>query len=170
MSKQGLDGQAPPTIDAIHWRHRVPIGMGGYAMVYHVAPGLVAKVGRIDLEEVEVQRDFATCGHALPVYDYRAQVDLPQIVTREVCPRHGPRRDILPDGQDCLCGEWLDVLLMPEADVTEIDSTNPVIKAFMDAITAECLTRHERAWDARPSNVAWYHDRLVALDFGEESA
>ena len=32
----------------------------------------------------------------------------------------------------------------------------------------DCQTQLDRAWDARPANVAYYQGRLVALDFGEE--
>jgi hypothetical protein len=104
-------------IASIEWTDCEWIGLGGYAVVYRVAPGVAAKVGRIEPEEVEAQRHFARQGLALPVWDYRSSWPVPKRIDREVCPVHGLRREILPAGYTCTCGSQEHaVLLMPEAD------------------------------------------------------
>jgi hypothetical protein len=160
-----------PTVAEIDWEARQRLGMGGFAVVYRVAPGVAAKVGQmgaIDPNEVEAQRYFARRFLALPVWDYQAGCHLPLAVNREVCPRHGVRREILRPGQSCACGRPLDVLLMPEADPTWVDTSSAEYRAFVMFFARDCQTQLGRAWDARPANVAYYQGRLVALDFGEE--
>jgi hypothetical protein len=156
----------------IDWSECVPAGMGGYAVVYRVAPGVVAKVGRIEPEEVAAQRHFARQGLALPVFDYRAGWPVPERIDREVCPLHGLRQELLPPaaGYACTCG-WLvhDMLLMPEADAAPLDPTSIEYRAFVLGFSRDCEGQLGRLWDARPANVARYRGRLVALDFGEES-
>jgi hypothetical protein len=65
-------------------------------------------------------------GLALAVCDYRAQIELPQHIRRQFCPKHGPRRSFLPGGfEDCTCGDaLLDVLLMREGDL-DVDHNSP---------------------------------------------
>jgi hypothetical protein len=159
-------------IATVEWAECEWIGLGGYAVVYRVAPGVAAKVGRIEPEEVEAQRHFARQGLALPVWDYRASWQVPERIDREVCPVHGLRREILPPaaGNFCTCGSLEHaVLLMPEADDDPIDTRSTVYRAFLLGFLRDCELQLGRIWDARPANVARYRGRLVALDFGEES-
>ena len=157
-----------PTVTEIDWEARQHLGMGGFAVVYRLAPGVAAKVGRIEPAEVEAQRYFARQFLALPVWDYQAGCRVPLAVSQEVCPRHGLRREILPSGQSCACGQPLDVLVMPEADPTWVDTSSAEYRAFVMFFGRDCQTQLDRIWDARPANVTYYQGRLVALDFGEE--
>lgn len=154
----------------IDWSKCEPAGMGGYAVVYRVAPGLVAKVGRIEPEEAAAQRHFARQGLALPVFDYHADWPVPERIDRELCPLHGLRQEILPEGYHCTCGSLAHaVLLMPETDDAPVDPASVEYRAFVLGFSRDCLQQLSRLWDARPANVARYQGRLVALDFGEES-
>jgi hypothetical protein len=154
-------------ITDIDWSKRAPIGMGGYAVVYRVAHGIVAKVGHIEPEEAEVQRHFARQALALPVLDYREAWPVPDLIDREVCPVHGLRREILPEGYTCTCGSNHGVLLMPEADLS-VDPTSTEYRAFVMGFSRDCEQQLGHTWDARPANVACYRGDLVALDFGAE--
>jgi hypothetical protein len=159
----------------IDWSERAPIGLGGYAVVYRVAPGIVAKVGHIGPEEAAAQRHFSGQALALPVLDYREACPelverawpLPDAIDREVCPVHGLRREILPEGYTCTCGSNHAVLLMPEAELS-VDPTSPEYRAFVMGFSRDCEQQLGHFWDARPANVARYQGNLVALDFGEE--
>lgn len=173
QAQRKLDGAtravAPDRIAAINWQRRTIIGGGGLASVYRVAPGVAAKVGEIKPEEVEAQRHFARQGMALPVLDYQAAVELPAKVSREACPVHGHRREFLPEGYDCTCGQPRAVLLMPTADDNALeDVSREELQAFMMGFSRDCEQQLGHCWDARPANVARYQGRLVALDFGEE--
>jgi len=160
-----------PTIANIDWSKCIPIGMGGLAVVYRVSPGLAAKVGRIEPAEAAAQRHFARQGLALPVLDYVAEWPVPGHIGREVCPRHGLRREILPPaaGYPCACGSDQAVLLMPEADDAPLDPDSTEYRAFTLGFLRDCAAQLGLYWDARPANVARYRGRLVALDFGEEN-
>lgn len=155
-------------ISQINWKRRKIIGGGGFAVVYQVAPGVVAKVGQIGQKEVEAQRYFARQKLALPVLDYQPEAELPAKVSREVCPIHGPRKKILPeDGYVCTCNSAQAVLLMPLADSTDGVSIDE-IRGFLTGFSRDCEQQLGHYWDARPANVACYQGRLIALDFGEE--
>lgn len=157
-------------VAVIEWAEAEWIGLGGYAVVYRIVPGVAAKVGRIKPKEAEAQRHFARQGLALPVWDYRAGCQVPERVDREICPVHGLRREILPEGLACTCGSpQHDVLLMPEADGAPVDPNSTECRAFMICFSQDCERQLGLLWDARPANVAYYQGRLVALDFGEES-
>lgn len=159
-----------PTIAAIDWDQADRIGMGGYAVVYRVGPGVVVKVGRVKPEEVEAQRYWARRLLALPVWDYRPKGPVPARIAQELCPVHGIRREILPEGAPCSCDvEHHDLLLMPEADNAPVDTKSQAYRAFVMFFSRDCEQQLGHYWDARPSNVASYQGRLVALDFGEES-
>ncbi|MCQ3980771.1 MAG: hypothetical protein DPW09_45810 [Anaerolineae bacterium] len=165
---QTIPKQSVGKISQINWKRRKIIGGGGFALVYQVAPGVVAKVGQIGQKEVEAQRHFARQQQALPVLDYQAEVELPARVSREVCPIHGPRKKILPeDGYLCTCNSPRSVLLMPLADSIEGVSGDE-IRAFLMGFSRDCEQQRGHYWDARPANVARYQGRLIALDFGEE--
>lgn len=155
-------------IRQIDWKRRKIIGGGGFALVYQVAPGVVAKVGQIGQKEVEAQRHFARQQQALPVLDYQPEAELPAKVSREVCPIHGPRKKILPeDGYLCTCDSPRDVLLMPLAE-SIAGVSGDEIRAFLMGFSRDCEQQRGHYWDARPANVARYQGRLIALDFGEE--
>ncbi|MFQ5875923.1 MAG: hypothetical protein ACE5JL_19280, partial [Dehalococcoidia bacterium] len=81
---------------------------------------------------------------------------------------HGHRKNILPEGESCTCGEPQAILLMPLAEPVGQDVSPEELQAFMGDISAACLAQLDHYWDWRPSNVAAYQGRLVALDFGEE--
>jgi hypothetical protein len=155
-------------ISQINWKRRKIIDGGGFALVYQVAPGVVAKVGQIGQKEVQAQRHFARQQQALPVLDYQPEAELPARVSREVCPIHGPRKKILPeDGYICTCNSPQAVLLMPLAESTKGVSSDE-IRAFLMGFSRDCEQQRGHYWDARPANVARYQGRLIALDFGEE--
>lgn len=157
-------------IDAWPWAKRDLLGMGGYSLVYRLG-SLAVKVGRIEPAEVAAQRHFAQVGLALPALLYRPQADLPLEVSYEVCPRHGLRRDILPDGQVCTCGQPADLLLMPIADpIPDAEDDSLLTRAFIAGVARDCERELKRLWDTRPANVARYRGRLVALDFGDPFA
>jgi hypothetical protein len=153
-------------VGKIDWRQRKLIGGGGLAVIYEVAPGVVAKVGDVQPEEARAQRYFARQGQALPVWDYAEEVALPDEVSQEVCAIHGERSSFLPDGYECTCGSAQAVLLMPKANVAGVKAEEA--QAFMAGFAQDCYEQLGRYWDARPANVARYQGRLVALDFGEE--
>jgi hypothetical protein len=141
--------------------------MGGYAVVFRLH-GLAVKVGRVAPQEADYQRLFAARGLALPVLAcYPALDGLPEPVRREVCPLHGVRREIMPAPAPCRCNEPPAALLMPLTDANATIEADD-LRAFIMGFSREA----EQAglfWDARPSNVARYRGRLVALDFGEPS-
>lgn len=166
--KQEPDRPSRPSVGSIDWDERQVLDGGGFALVYQVAPGIVAKVGDVRPEEVNAQRHFAAQGEALPVLDYREDIGLPDEVCEEVCPVHGLRSDIVADGLDCTCNEPRAVLLMPLAEPAWEDAKTPEGQALVRQIAQECWDDLERCWDARPGNLAHYQGHLVALDFGEE--
>jgi hypothetical protein len=156
------------TVDDVDWERRTVIGRGGFALVYRVTPEVVAKVGDIQPAEAEAQQHFARQGLALPVLNYQEEVELPAEVSREACPIHGKRVDILPEeGYVCTCGRAVAVLLMPLAD--DLDGVSQEeLQTFMMGFSRDCEEQLGLCWDARPRHVARYAGRLVALDFGEE--
>ena len=156
------------SIADIDWSKCTPAGMGGYAVVYRVAPGVVAKVGQVEPEEVAAQRHFAGQALALPVLDYQEEWPVPNQIDREVCPVHGLRREILPEAYTCTCGSDHGVLLMPEAELP-VDTNSAEYRAFIMGFSRDCEQQLGHLWDARPANVARYRGKLIALDFGEES-
>ena len=155
----------PLIISQIKWRKRQIVGMGGYSVVFRVGGGVIAKVGRIDGDENEIQRLAAERELSVPVHDYQQDVDLPQAVTRDFYACHGPRKDIAaPDDTACSCGESLDVLLMAEATIGEdLPPDAEIVRARVEALCEE----FDRAWDNRPANFATYDGHTVALDFGD---
>jgi len=158
-------GSEKARISQIRWQQRRHLDGGGSAVIYRVAPGIVAKVGEVAPEEAEAQQHFAGQGLALPVLDYREAVALPAAVSREACPVHGVRQEFLPAGYPCTCGQPRAVLLMPEADcATDIPRDDQ--RAFIMGFTGDAQQQLGLYWDARPSNMAWYQGRLIALDFG----
>ena len=166
--KQEPDRPSRPSVGSIDWDERQVLDGGGFALVYQVAPGIVAKVGDVRPEEVNAQRHFAAKCKALPVLDYQEDIWLPDEVCEEVCPVHGLRSDIVADGLDCTCNEPRAVLLMPLAEPAWEDAKTPEGQAFMAEIAGECWEELGLLWDERPGNLAHYQGHLVALDFGEE--
>jgi hypothetical protein len=155
-------------IAQVDWKRRKALDGGGYAMVYEIAPGVVAKVGEIKPNEAWMQQYYAGKKRALPVFDYQPEVELPTAVSKECCPVHGLRREILPDhGYACTCGKPQAVLLMPKAELPE-DLKSEAVRAFMMGFAQECDREFDFYWDSRPKNVARYEGQWVALDFGEE--
>jgi hypothetical protein len=140
-----------------------PIDVGGYGVIYSVAPGLIAKVGLIEQDEVEAQRFLASMGLALPVLDFAGAHDTSEAVRKTVCSVHGAR-PVVKD--TCTCHEPVAVLFMPEAHGIEAFSERE-IERFMVTIAAICQTQLGRLWDMRVHNVASYRGLLVALDFGD---
>jgi hypothetical protein len=141
--------------------------MGGYAVVYRFYD-LAIKVGRVSSQEVDYQRLFAARGLALPVLAFHSEPDgLPAAVRRELCPVHGVRREIMPDPAPCRCAEAPAALVMPLTDANATIEPDD-LRAFLIGFSREA-EQLGLFWDARPSNVARYQGRLVALDFGEPS-
>jgi PRTRC genetic system protein C len=153
--------------DDTAWRDRTILGMGGYAVVYGFNDAAL-KVGRIAPQEADYQRHFAAQGLALPVLAYTPDLDLPAAISREICPVHGVRQEILPPNHaPCSCDTPQAALLMPVTDAdARIEPDD--LRAFMMGFSRDA----EQAglfWDVRPANVARYRGRLVAIDFGEPS-
>ncbi len=145
------------------------IDMGGQAVIYRIAPGVVAKVGKITPAEAQAQAYFARQLKALPVWDYVEECcELFMPLASQVCPIHGVRRDILDiRSYICTCFDAPDVLLMPEAE-TSVDTDSDEYQAFIIGFSRDCEQQLGHYWDARPGNVVRYLGSLVALDFGEE--
>ncbi len=89
-----------------------PYDVGGYSVIYELAPGLVMKAGLVEPEEVAIQQQLAQRGLALPVLDYEERVVASESVRRAVCSQHGIRPVI---ANTCTCNETVGVLLMPQA-------------------------------------------------------
>jgi hypothetical protein len=164
--------EAPDRIEAIRWRGAALIGMGGFAVVFRVAPGRVAKVGRIEPEEVSGQRAAHAAGLGLEVLDFAPELTIPARVSRAFCPRHGPRHTILPnDVCYCACGARLAVLLMPEAGEPGADYESTEVVQVRQQLHAWAASAGG-LWDDRPANLARDPNsgRLIGLDFGDEQA
>jgi hypothetical protein len=140
-----------------------PKDAGGYSVIYSVVPGLIAKVGLIERDEVEAQRFLASMGLALPVLDFAETHETSEAVRRAVCSAHGVRPVV---ANRCTCHEPVAVLCMPEAHGIETFRETE-IERFMVTVAAICQTQLARVWDMRVHNVASYRGRLVALDFGD---
>lgn len=157
------------TVAAINWRKARLLSGGGYAVIFRVAPGVVAKVGLIEPVEAERQRWAAAHGWALPVLDYEENAELPYNVTRRACPVHGARRNYLDaDEELCLCGEALGVLVMPEAQ----EVTDPADLATGTALQTQVAVAQTQRWpgsclDDRPANVMRWQGQVRLIDFGE---
>jgi hypothetical protein len=153
-------------ISDIDWRKRVFLTGGGFANIYRVAPGFVAKVGSVSDEEYHLQRAAAAAGLAIPPADYTAEAALPGAVSREVCPVHGKRRRIVPCGCDCACQGVVAVLLMPEAKEPAQERITEEVDRLFDSLETAGVW-----WpDPRPANVLSYQGRVVACDFGRADA
>ncbi len=165
-------GRVRPAVGDIRWSDREALDCGGFAVIYRVASGVVAKVGpELDRGEAERQRYFAGRGQALPVYDFQEGVAVPPEVSRECCPCHGYRRDVLFEPEEqwgCTCNEPVSVLLMPEAGPAGEEYDSEEGRALFEAVAGIMLARFGRVYDDRPSNLGRWKGRLVALDFGEE--
>ena len=153
-------------ISGIYWRNRVYLSGGGFANIYRVAPGYVAKVGSVTNEEFHLQQAAAAAGLGIPPADYTDAAVLPDVVRREACPVHGKRRRIVPCGCDCACRDDVAVLLMPEGQEPAQESLAEAVDRLYDALEAAGVW-----WpDPRPGNVLSYQGRLVACDFGRPEA
>ena len=138
------------------------VNVGGYSVLYKLAPGLVAKVGLIEPEEAKAQEYFSTLGLALPVIDYGSQVGVGEKVSHDVCSVHGIRPVV---ENYCSCGHSQAVLLMPEAH-PPIGYKEAEILTFMDHVSDLYARLFDATWDYQKRNVAVFQGHLVALDFG----
>lgn len=66
----------------INWKRRNILDGGGYALIYEVAPGAVAKVGDVKPNEAWLQEYFAEKKQALPLLDYQPEIALPAEVSK----------------------------------------------------------------------------------------
>lgn len=155
-----------PTVDSIDWPEAEPLAWGGYAMVFRVAPGYVAKVGNVEPSEAEAQRWGHEQGYALPVSDYQRQVRVPYEVTEQICAVHGPRGAIIAH-PDCTCGHPQDILLMPEAEYIPPEERIDEIHEFQQKVADEAFDSQIACLDVRPSNVMRWRGNLVIVDWGE---
>jgi hypothetical protein len=154
-----------PTVDSIDWPEAEPLAWGGYAMVFRVAPGYVAKVGEVEPSEAKAQRWGHEQGYALPVSDYQRQVRVPYEVTEQICAVHGPRGAIIAH-PDCTCGHPQDILLMPEAEYIPPEERDEIHK-FQQKVADEAFDSQVACLDVRPSNVMRWRGNLVIVDWGE---
>ena len=165
----GVKDQKPPvSIKSISWDGaQLFSAMGSYALIYRVAPGVVAKVGLVERQEVELQQRVAETGRALPVWDYEERIAVPSSISETFCSEHGNRS--LPDDMvSCSCGEPLSILLMPEANLAiwkHFDALS--IAEFMEEVSTYCLEEFDFSWDCAERNLAIHQGHLVALDFGD---
>lgn len=155
-----------PTVESIDWSEAKPLNGGGYAMVFRVAPGYVAKVGEVQPREAEMQRWGHEQGYALPVCDYQRQVRIPREINEQVCPVHGPRNKIVPH-PDCTCGYPQDVLLMPEAEIIPADERSTETDKWCQQVADQIFEDQMFCLDLRPSNVMQWRGRTVIIDWGE---
>jgi hypothetical protein len=151
-------------ISEINWRNRVYLTGGGFANIYRVAPGFVAKVGAVSDEEFILQQKAAAVGLAIPPADYTADAVLPAVVRREACPVHGLRRHIVACGCDCACQGEIAVLLMPEAREPAQERLADEVDRLFESLEAAGVWWY----DPRPSNILSYQGLLVACDFGRQ--
>jgi hypothetical protein len=156
---------------AIDWeRALLRSASGGYALIYEVIPGVVAKVGFVEPEEASLQGKLAQRGWPLPVIGYAQATDLPPAITQAVCSEHG-LRELPQDMIACSCGRPLSVLLMPEADPdvwAHFDA--PTVARFIEQVSSYCFEEPGERRNAEERNVAVYRGRLVALDCGDPDA
>lgn len=157
----------PLTIAQINWRRRVYIDGRGFANVYRVAKGIVAKVGAVREDEAQEQIKAANLGKAIPVLEYREQVEVPAIVAREACPKHGKRKNIVACGADCTCDEAPDILLMPEAEALKgVDRAHGNLDQVVDQLS-NFFDDNDVLWsDPKPDNLLRWNGEIVACDFG----
>ena len=159
-----------PSVEDIDWDQAERIGMGGYATVFTVAPNYVAKVGDILPRETAFQRWGAEKGYGLPVADYQEAVVVPDRISRECCPVHGPRRCIVLD-DDCRCGESLDVLVMPRAaPLDPALARSERAEAFQQRVADEAFDDEQGLLDLRPANLMGWRGKIVVIDWGEDGA
>ena len=163
----GLNG---PSVEVVDWDQAEQIGMGGYATVFQVAPGYVAKVGDILPREAEFQRWGAERGYGLPVADYQEAVAVPDRISQEFCPVHGSRHRIVLD-DDCRCGESLDVLVMPKAEPLDPAlARSERAEAFQQRVVDEAFDEGRGLLDLRPANLMGWKGKIVVVDWGEDGA
>lgn len=152
-----------PKIRRLNWKNARFVDGGGYAAVFRIGE-FAAKVGQVDRTEAQLQRFYAKKKLALPVFDYQEEFWVPPYIRKKACPKHGPRRNIVAEQEECWCQAPLDVLLMPWANTT---LTKEQIQEIRNKIAQEQeLHPEQRPWDDRADNCASYNGRLVALDFG----
>lgn len=164
--------EAPPlSPETIDWKRALLRStIGAYALIYEVAPGVVAKVGFVAAEESERQGRLAERGWALPVLGYAGDLDLPRFISKAVCAEHG-LRELPEDMVACCCDSPLAVLLMPEADPAIWEYFDALtIAEFIEQVDAYCFEELGEQWDGEERNVAVYQGHLVALDFGDPEA
>jgi hypothetical protein len=80
------------TIATINWQAPLQrVNIGGFSVIYRLAPSLIAKVGLVEQEEVQAQKYMAKLGVALPVLDYNPIVKVSADISRDRCSEHGVR-------------------------------------------------------------------------------
>lgn len=157
-----------PSVDDIDWTKAHRIGMGGYATVFEIASGYVAKVGNIHSREVAFQRWGAEKGYGLPVCDYREDVAVPDEISEQCCPVHGPRQAIVLL-EDCACGSPQDVLVMPKAiSLSRKQARSRRAEEFQRKVADEAFSERQGCLDVRPANLMSWRGKMVIIDWGEE--
>ena len=149
-------------------RKRRLVGYGAFGAVYQVGDAAI-KIGCIGESEPVIQqwvhRRFR---RALPVWAFRPDVNLPKIVTREVCPRHGFPSDLWTKSSvNCHCGEAMPVMVMPlaeRADQRAVDGENFSVSIFEAVVKkfSVCLDIHK-------GNFLEFNGKLILCDFGDTS-
>lgn len=148
-------------------RKRVRLGRGSYGVVYRLA-GAAVKIGCIAEAEAERQAwVHERFRRALPVWAYKPCIDLPKVVTREVCPIHGDEK--LVEYWSCHCGEPMDVLVMPLAWPADEAWSDPRVRETIETVKQALLDQFDFPWDDAPRNLLRYQRRILLADFGERS-
>ena len=147
-------------------RKRRVLGYGAFGVVYQVGDAAI-KIGCIGESEPAIQqwvhRRFR---RALPVWAFRPDVNLPKIVTREVCPRHGFPSDLWTKSSvNCHCEEAMPVMVMPlaeRANQRDVDAED-----FSEGIFEAVVKKFSVCLDIHKGNFLEFNGKLILCDFGD---
>ena len=152
-------------------RKRKLLGYGAFGVVYEIS-GAAVKIGCVDENEPLIQQwVYETHARALPVWAYQQEVILPRVVAHEVCPRHGyPSELWSPSSISCHCNETLAALVMPVADIPDIQTLvnegEPIFQAVYDAV----FNQFGVSLDLHSRNMLSLQGRLLVCDFGDTNS
>ena len=152
-------------------RKRKLLGYGAFGVVYEVSDAAI-KIGCVDDNEPLIQRwVYETHARALPVWAHQKEVSLPRAVTYEVCPRHGyPSELWSPSSISCHCGESLAALVMPVAEIPDIqtlvDDGESIFQTVYDAV----YSKFGVSLDLHSRNMLSLQGRLLVCDFGDTNS
>lgn len=148
-------------------RKRKYLGNGTYGCVYAVA-GYAVKIGCVDQTERDIQAwVHEKYGRALPVIAYCDNLNIPLVVTREICPVHGYPGFSLGDGWGCHCGESMSALVMPLAEDGFPAWKSPFVRRMYEKIADAVEQEFGFSIDIRKWNLLKWNGKIVVCDFGD---